>query len=540
MVTILVRAGARLGIAGLFLFGANDALQTAVAEGDTRTITFHHLHTDENITITYKRNGRYDDAALKKLDWFMRDWRREESTAMDPHLFDLLWETNREVGGTEPIQVVCGFRSPETNAMLRARSTGVAQFSQHTQGHAMDFFLPGVPLEKVRVVGLRLQRGGVGFYPTSGSPFVHLDTGTIRHWPRMTHDELAKVFPDGRTVHVPSDGVPLAGYALALADVERRGGEPSGTSLAAAREAGIVTASVETGKPKRSLLARIFGTPKDEDEQSEQPAPKQPSLRPHTPVVVASLMPPTRIATEKIVPMPTARPRPIAATVAALMPKPKPAAAAFTTASLETNVFDNRGYWRGAVESSALPPPTETQSPFKVASADPAAVTGSAASSALAYAAAPEAQVPQVAQVAQPATQQVTSPAQVRPMGSSMPRLPATATVMPASANTTVVVKPPLAAANSANLSSGGQRPDSPWLRAVVVTPSVSEFMTAMRLGPTDPRVLGELLLKPNQSVAMTFSADPHLGMVADRFSGSAVVFLATASFTKQAQASLR
>ena len=119
-----------------------------------------------------------------------------------------------------------------------------------------------------------------------------------------------------------------------------------------------------------------------------------------------------------------------------------------------------------------------------------------------------------------------------------MPRLPATATVMPASANTTVVVKPPLAAA----MYSGGQRLDSPWLRAMVVTPSVSEFMTAMRLGPTDPRVLGELLLKPNQSVAMTFSADPHLGLVADRFSGSAVVFLATASFTTQtqAQASLR
>ena len=102
MVTILVRAGARLGVAGLFLFGANDALQTAVAEGDTRTITFHHLHTDENITITYKRNGRYDDAALKKLDWFMRDWRREESTHMDPHLFDLLWEANRQAEGKPP------------------------------------------------------------------------------------------------------------------------------------------------------------------------------------------------------------------------------------------------------------------------------------------------------------------------------------------------------------------------------------------------------------------------------------------------------
>jgi uncharacterized protein YcbK (DUF882 family) len=525
MFRVLVRAGARLGAAGLFLFGANNVLQTATAEGDTRTISFHHLHTDENITITYKRNGRYDDAALKKLDWFMRDWRREESTQMDPHLFDLLWETNREVGGTEPIQVVCGFRSPETNAMLHARSSGVAQFSQHTQGHAMDFFMPDVPLEKIRVVGLRLQRGGVGFYPTSGSPFVHLDTGSVRHWPRMTHEELAKVFPDGRTVHIPSDGQPLPGYALALADVERRGGVPSGTSLEAARDAGVITASIEreATKPKRSLLARIFGTPKDEDEQSEQPAPKSTNLRPHTPVVVASLMPPTRVATEKVVPLPTSRPRPIA--VAALMPKPRPAEQKFETAALASNVFDNRGYWRGAVESAALPPSTQT--PFEVASAGPV-TTGSAARSALAYA--PEAETPA----------QVTQAAQVRPMGSSMPRLPVTATVMPAPTNTTVVVKPPLAPANTANLASGGQRSDSPWLRAAMLTPSVSGFMTAMRLGPADARPLQGLLYKPSQSLVMTFSADPHLGMVADRFTGSAVVFLATATFTTQTSASLR
>ena len=140
---------------------------------------------------------------------------------MDPHLFDLLWETYREVGATQPIDVICGYRSPGTNSMLRRRSTGVAQNSHHINGHAIDFFIPGVPLEKVRAIGLRLQRGGVGFYPTSGSPFVHLDTGTIRHWPRIPHDELVKVFPDGRTVHIPADGHPLKGYALALADVER-------------------------------------------------------------------------------------------------------------------------------------------------------------------------------------------------------------------------------------------------------------------------------------------------------------------------------
>ena len=181
----------------------------------------------KTITITYKKNGRYDEAALKKLDWFMRDWRKEQEVHMDPHLFDLLWETNREVGGKEPIQVVCGYRSPDTNAMLRARSTGVAQFSQHTHGQAIDFYIPDVPLAEIRAVGLQLQRGGVGFYPTSGSPFVHLDTGTIRHWPRIARNELEKIFPDGRTVHIPADGHPLPGYRLALADVERHGTVPS-------------------------------------------------------------------------------------------------------------------------------------------------------------------------------------------------------------------------------------------------------------------------------------------------------------------------
>ena len=237
LVVTLARAGARLGMAGLFMLGANDALQNASAEGDTRTLSFHHLHTGEDITITFKHNGRYDDAALKKLDWFMRDWRKEKSTRMDPHLFDLLWEAYREVDAKEPIQVVCGYRSPATNAMLRARSTGVAQTSQHTEGHAMDFFIPGVPLEKIRAVGLRLQRGGVGFYPTSGSPFVHMDTGSPRMWPRMTRAQLAHVFPDGRTLYIPTDGKPLPGYDEALAAYKARQGAPQVMVASAADDA---------------------------------------------------------------------------------------------------------------------------------------------------------------------------------------------------------------------------------------------------------------------------------------------------------------
>src|SRR6185436_3408802 len=196
-----------------------------------------HTHRDDEITVTFKRNGRYDEDGLKKLNYFLRDWRNDDQTRMDSQLFDILWEITREVNTTEPIRIVSSYRSPQTNAMLRRRSRGVAQFSQHMLGKAIDFNIPGVAVEDLRAAGMRLQRGGVGFYPGS---FVHMDVGSVRHWPRMTHDQLARVFPDGRTVHIPSNGQPLARYALALADIEKRGSSPSGMSLAAARSSGAI------------------------------------------------------------------------------------------------------------------------------------------------------------------------------------------------------------------------------------------------------------------------------------------------------------
>ena len=271
------------GLAALGILFGYGSLRTAAAESETRTISLHHMHTDESITITYKRNGRYDDEALKKLDWFLRDWRRQESTHMDPKLFDIIWEVTREVHAQKPIEVVCGYRAPATNEMLRKHSSGVAKGSLHTHGQAMDFYIPEVSLKELRHAGLRLQRGGVGFYPTSGSPFVHLDTGNIRHWPGISREELAHVFPDGRTVHVPDDGRPLAGYALALQDVEKRGGHPSQSSLDAAGAGGTAA----TG----------------DDEENAIP-----------PQAVAAADPPASVATT---PMPRARPKQAPAAVAA-------------------------------------------------------------------------------------------------------------------------------------------------------------------------------------------------------------------------------
>ena len=186
------------------------------------SLKLYNIHTEETATIVFKRNGVYDQAGLKKLNAFLRDWRKDQPTKMDPRLFDLLAQVYRQSGSRDYIHVVCGYRSPDTNGMLRRRSRGVAKNSLHMQGKAMDFFIPNVALPKLRAIGLKMQIGGVGFYPTSGSPFVHMDTGSVRHWPRMTRQQLVSVFPNGRTLHVPSDGKPLPGYAQALAAYKAR------------------------------------------------------------------------------------------------------------------------------------------------------------------------------------------------------------------------------------------------------------------------------------------------------------------------------
>jgi uncharacterized protein YcbK (DUF882 family) len=102
------RAGRCIGLATLALLLGSESLQNAIAEGDTRTISLHHMHTGEDLTITYKRDGRYDEDALKKLNWLLRDWRRSEETRMDPRLIDVVWEVSREFDAKSPIQVVCG------------------------------------------------------------------------------------------------------------------------------------------------------------------------------------------------------------------------------------------------------------------------------------------------------------------------------------------------------------------------------------------------------------------------------------------------
>ena len=526
----------RLALATFFLFFGNKGLQNAVAEGDTRTISLHHTHTAEDITVTFKRNGRYDEEALKKLNHFLRDWRVDESTRMEPRLFDLIWEVYREVGGREPVQIVSAYRSPHTNAMLRRRSRGVAQYSQHTVGHAMDFFIPGVALADVRAAGLRLQRGGVGFYPTSGSPFVHLDTGGVRHWPRMNRDQLAKIFPDGRTVHVPSDGHPLSGYAVALADVERRGGSPSSVSLAAARGAGIAVGS-EGGaeRPRRGgTLARLFGFGAEEDEETEVAPARNPAS-------VVSAQSRQEIAS---IPVPPARPA---------------RQGEYRLASAQTSpadVISARGNWRGEVtlpapDSDALKRTIEESAVFapeRFAPGSGQLLAWNSGPQGRQFT--PDAPMPRPRRHGDTPLAETTASARPLQMASAgTDRIPSDLVLAyaanPDSSSVGRAVSPPAPVARPNAATSRkqtplppvkvGQRNDDPWLRGIIMTPSVERSLRVTLLGEPDYRQLSPLMAKPRLSIAMVFSRDPHLGMTSAKFTGGAIAFLPTVTFIRTA-----
>jgi uncharacterized protein YcbK (DUF882 family) len=507
----LPRAGCHFGLTSLLLLAGAGSVHDASALNETRTLSFHHTHSSEDLTVTFKRDGRYDEEALKQLNHYLRDWRTQDETTMDRHLFDILWEVYRDVDGKKPIQIISSYRSPATNAMLRRRSSGVARFSQHMLGHAMDFFIPDVPLEQIRYAGLRLQRGGVGFYPTSGSPFVHLDTGSIRHWPRMTHDQLARVFPDGRTVHVPSDGTPLKGYELARADIEKRG--DSNDALT---------------KTKPGLFATLFRS-KSNDEEDEGAS---------APAVGEKPAPATAKSTEPV-PMPRVKPAAgstlqLASADAQIVQsaKSKPAAPAEAKSQTPADIINARGFWDDAPTTPKQATPAQVaaiNARQALASTDPQSTASiSNAFQALAYAPASSSPVDRSNMVAASAP----IPRSARPVRNAM----AAATTIDQ-----VVAKGSQGQGSVVSTSTriAASKANDAWMRVMMLAPSATTSMSATVLGDADMSLMSVHFLKPQSTIAMSFSDDPQMGLSCDRFTGSAMTPLTTQSFVLRT-ASLR
>jgi len=221
---------------------------TAAAEAQTRTLKLMNVHTGEKAEIVYRRGNSYDSAGLKKANYILRDWRKNQPIKMSTKVLDVLWEVYRNTGASGYIHVICGYRSPATNSMLRGRSRGVAKKSQHMVGNAIDFYIPGVKLKTLRNAGLALQAGGVGYYPSSGSPFVHMDVGRVRTWGPTSPAEVVAAVKSGKRF---SSG----------------GGS-------------VVAFAGDDSKKSRGLLARLFGGGADEEEDNAEVASPKAAVKP--------------------------------------------------------------------------------------------------------------------------------------------------------------------------------------------------------------------------------------------------------------------
>jgi len=171
-------------LAGMFVFFSGTPAFSKILESDQLpegTLNLFNIHTEETLTVTYRTgNGDYDPEALSAIDRILRCHYTEEVARIDINTIEYLAQIDKELGGGNEIHIISGYRSPEYNSRLREGSRKVAKHSMHMQGKALDIAIPHIGTEAVRHTALKLQKGGVGYYPREG--FVHIDSGPIRTW----------------------------------------------------------------------------------------------------------------------------------------------------------------------------------------------------------------------------------------------------------------------------------------------------------------------------------------------------------------------
>lgn len=520
---------------------------SAAKAADSRTLDLYNMHTKERLTIVFKKDGRYIPSALAELNRFLRDWRRNEATRMDPRLFDTVWELYQKSGSRQPIQVVCGYRSLATNNMLRSRSSAVAKHSQHTLGKAMDMNIPDVSVNKLRMIAVQMQNGGVGWYPSANSPFVHIDVGSVRAWPRLSRMQLVGLFPDGKTAHIPADGKPLPGYSQALAELQREKG---------AAPVAMASAAAPTTKPGKGggLLAMLFSN--DEEDSAEEigaagaedeapavaakPAPAiprtiSPAAAPAAPVLTAAFTPPAaperRITSlaEATLPAglePPAAPQLTAADRLAMdnVPLPQAKPSEIATAATELAMLD---------APMMLPPdkpPVPVEMPLPVAASREDAIAAQLALAEVAQDQAPPAAsalsfAPPAAEPSLPAAHQPVQTASLVPA----PRKPAAAAPVPELARPVIdggksdmfgnIELPEVASEDGPSLLDGGQ--SVYWGR----------FRT---LTHPDQLHIATLFEAPARVVNATFSAQPYGALISTRFAGTVTAPTEVIDFTSR------
>ncbi len=175
---LFIKIFAQTALWGIFPVSALAAIDRLSAP--KRTLLLYNIHTGQRLDAHYYAQGRYQRDALKKINYILRDYRNGEIKPIRKELLNLLYSISRTLGRPAQFHIISGYRSPETNAMLRRRSNNVAKNSLHMEGEAVDIRIPGCDTTWLRTVCMKLRAGGVGYYPKS--EFVHVDIGPVRYW----------------------------------------------------------------------------------------------------------------------------------------------------------------------------------------------------------------------------------------------------------------------------------------------------------------------------------------------------------------------
>ena len=292
--------------AGIFVNWGSPAL----SGGETRTISLYQVHTKESLTITYMKDGKYIPSAMKKLNYLLRDWRRNEVITISTKTIDLMWELHADLGSKRPVHIVSGYRSPKTNAFLKKIGRNVARKSQHMLGKAIDIYFPDVPTERMRNSALVRQVGGVGYYRSGGGPtgFLHIDSGRVRHWgPGISSNQMAKIMRD----YKKTVGARINKKGMkAVPEVELAAADVSAGKLPSQQDG--ESASKSKIKDKKKIPLETAYTEDDEElagmSEDASAAPQKPKTKPvEEPELVAEV--PEGIT--KGYPVPKPRPKPI-------------------------------------------------------------------------------------------------------------------------------------------------------------------------------------------------------------------------------------
>ena len=154
--------------------------QTLAGMAANRSLSFVHTHTGETLTTEYFCDGCYQPQAMTQINRLLRDFRTGQEHVIDPRVLDILFDLQALTDREATFEVISGYRSPQTNALLHSRSHQVAEHSLHMDGEAIDIRVDGFATAKLHQLALSMARGGVGYYPTSD--FVHVDCGRVRQW----------------------------------------------------------------------------------------------------------------------------------------------------------------------------------------------------------------------------------------------------------------------------------------------------------------------------------------------------------------------